>query len=91
MNQHQLNDAMEAKLKGAGLAFETIKVFGVIRQNVHIKCVSRDTANKWAMLLAQVFKGEKVTTVATSWEAKENKGTNLKPTLRNGFLVAVAA
>lgn len=88
---YELNAEMEAKLKGLGIGFETIKVFGVIRQNVHVKCVSRETAAKWASVLAKVFKGAKVATVPTTWEAADNKGTNLLPTMRKGFMVAVAA
>lgn len=87
----EMNAGMEAKLKELGLGFESIQVFGVIRQNVHVKCVSRETAAKWAGVLAKVFKGAKVSTVPTSWEAKENNGTNLLPTMRKGFLVAVSA
>lgn len=91
MELQAINQAMEAKLKAAGLGFESIKVFGVIRQNVHITCVSRDTADKWALLLSGVFKGAKVALVPTVWDAATNKGTNLRPTKSSGFLVAVAA
>lgn len=91
MNTTELNAAMQSKLAALGVPFETLVVFGRIRQNVHVKCVSHDTASKWASVLSQVFKGAKVTTVGTVWEAAENKGTNLRPTMRSGFLVAVAA
>lgn len=90
MNAFELNSAMEAKLQTAGIGFETIKVFGVIRQNVHVKCVSRDTADKWVQLLAAVFHGAKVSCTATVWNAADNKGSNLAPTMRKGWLIAVA-
>lgn len=87
----ELKTAMKTKLESAGIAFEEIAVFGAIRCNVHIKCLSREAAEKWATLLAQVFRGAKVSTIETMWDAKTNKGTNLMPTMRRGFLVAVSA
>lgn len=84
-------NAILAKLKQTGIGYEDIKVFGAIRCNVHVTCVSRTTATKWAQLLATVFKGAKVSTTPTVWYAKKNKGTCLLPTVRKGFLIAVAA
>lgn len=86
-----IKDEIKAKLAQAGIGYEKITVFGAIRCNVHIKCLSRGTADKWALLLAQVFKGAKVSIIGTMWDAKENKGSNLLPTKRRGFLIAVAA
>jgi len=82
--------AMKNKLAEAGIGYEEISVFGTIRCNVHIKCLSRVTADKWASLLSQVFKGERVTIIETVWDAKGNKGTCLLPTKRHVFLIAVA-
>jgi hypothetical protein len=82
-----LKQAFQQKLAESGLGFETLKVFGSIRLNVHVTCTSRDTANKWAQLLAQVFKGSKPTLTPTLWEAKENKGGCLNQTIRNGYLI----
>lgn len=82
-----INQEMEAKLKAVGLGFETIQAFG---GSVHIKCRSRDTAHKWALLLNGLFAGAKVALVPTMWDAAKNKGTNLRPTMRKGFLVAVS-
>ena len=79
----------ETLLKKAGLAYEKLTVFGTIRLNVHVTCVSRETAHKWATLLSTVFPGKKVHLVATQWEAKENKGTCLLKTMRKGFLIGV--
>lgn len=90
MTNDQAQD-MKAKLAATGLGFESINVFGAIRCNVHVKCVSRATASKWASVLSSVLKGAQVRTVATAWDAVENKGTNLLPTKRSGFLIAVAA
>lgn len=80
---------MKSKLENAGIAFEEITVFGAIRCNVHVKCLSRETAHKWSNLLVGVF-GAKPSMTATTWDAVENKGTNLLPTKRSGFLVAIA-
>jgi hypothetical protein len=83
--------AMQARLASAGLGHESIKVFGAVRCNVHVCCVGRDTADKWARLLGAVFKGAKVYVAPHEWLAKHNKGTCLLPTKRHGYLVAVAA
>lgn len=66
-------------------------MFGAIRTNVHIVCISRDTAQKWASALTRIFQGAKVQCVQHVIYAKVNKGTNLRPTTRKGWLVAVAA
>lgn len=79
-------EQIEQKLKSCGLAFEALKVFGAIRLNVHVKCVSHATAEKWASLLSAM--GGQVIVKKTVWEAKENKGTTMLPTVRQGFLVA---
>ena len=83
--------AMKAKFEEAGIPYESIKVFGAVRCNVHVICAGHDTANKWVMLLSEVFKGAKVVIVKTSWNAVHNKNTCLKPTQRHGYLIAVAA
>lgn len=90
MNISELHAKMESKLKGAGLAAESIKVFGATGTSVHIRCIGRDTAARWAALLAQVF-GKTPTVVESSWEAAENRATCLKPTMRRGYLVALIA
>jgi hypothetical protein len=90
MSQFQINAAMQAKLAQAGIPHESVKVFGVIRQNVHVVCLGRDTADKWAQLLNGVFRGAKVSVLSHTWNAVENKGTQMLPTKRNGWLVAVA-
>jgi hypothetical protein len=82
-----LKQAFRQKLTESGLGFETLKVFGAIRLNVHVTCESHETANKWAQLLAQVFKGSKPTLTPTLWEAKENKSGSLSPTMRKGYLI----
>lgn len=82
---------MRARLASAGLGHESIEVFGAVRCNVHVRCVGRDTADKWAALLGRVFKGAKVYLGPHQWPAADNKGTCLRPTMRRGYLVAVAA
>jgi len=91
MSRAELIATMQSKFEAAGLGYETLKVFGAIRCNVHVTCTSRDTANKWAELLGSVFKGSNVKIVPTVWEAKKNLGGNLNPTMHKGFLIAVAA
>lgn len=83
--------AMQTRLASAGLGHESISVFGAVRCNVHVRCVGRDTADKWARLLRAVFKGAKVYVAPHEWPAATNKGTCLLPTKRRGYLVAVAA
>jgi protein tyrosine phosphatase (PTP) superfamily phosphohydrolase (DUF442 family) len=90
MERQELLQQMRSKLQNAGIAFEDINVFGAIRCNVHVKCVSRATAQKWAEFLAQVFSGSRVTVTPTIWNAKRNCGTVMCPTMREGFLIAVA-
>lgn len=87
----QLKADMAAKLRQLGLPFEKLTVFGRIYCNVHVVCVSRTTAQKWTQVLGTVFPGAKVGCIPHNWRASENKGTNLRPTLRSGFLVSVAA
>jgi hypothetical protein len=83
-----INDQMQSKLAAAGLPFESLKVFGVIRCNVHVVCASRDTAQKWVSLLSQVFVAQPSMTKHV-WDAKHNKGTCLRPSKRKGWLVGV--
>lgn len=90
MQRDEMNRQMQAKLEQAGIPAESIKVFGAIRCNVHVVCVGRETAHKWAALLSQVF-GAKPFLGEHQWAAVENKGTSMRPTKRSGFLVAVAA
>ena len=47
--------AFKAKLEQLGLPAREIKVFGVIRMNVHVHCDGLETANKWAAALASVL------------------------------------
>ena len=82
---------IQAKLEQAGIGFESIRVFGAARCNVHILCVSRDTADKWAILLNKVFTGSTAKVVSTAWDAAENKGTCLNHTVCKGYLIGIAA
>lgn len=89
MERAELNQALQAQLEKAGIGYEEIKVFGAIRCNVHVICVSRETAQKWVLLLQQGFKGAKIGMGQHVWHAKQNKNTVLKPTIRKGFLVGM--
>ena len=72
----QIAKKMEQKLAHVGLGFESIKVFGALRCNVHVTCTSLTTANKWAALLSEIFKGGviSITVTPTLWEAKKIRG-----------------
>jgi hypothetical protein len=79
-----------AKLNKLSLPFEGIKVFGTLRCNIHIKCLGKSTSNKWAEILLQIFGIKADVRITTSyWEAKINKGTCLRPTMRKGYLVSL--
>jgi len=91
MSNQAILTEMQAKLDALPLGKESIKVFGAIRCNVHVVCVSQATANKWASVLQAIFKGSRVHVGPHYWNAAENKGTCLLPTKRSGYLVAVAA
>lgn len=84
----KLNAEMEAKLKETGLGFEKINVFGAVRLNIHVTCMSLMTANKWVQVLSKVA-GKPATLTKHTWNAQIQKGTVLLPTLRHGYLIAV--
>lgn len=65
-------------------------MFGTCVPSVHVRCIGHDTAARWAALLTQVF-GKAPKVVESSWEAAENKGTCLKPTMRRDYLVVLTA
>lgn len=92
MTTFAINAAMQSKLAEAGIPHESIKVFGVIRQHVYVTCTSRNTADRWALLLNGVFPGSTVACVRHKWPSTstENKGTSMRPTKRSGWRVAVA-
>ena len=82
---------MEKGLKKVGLPFENIKVFGVIKINVHILCLGEATARKWASLLSKIFPGAKINTVKHMWNAKKNNKSVMFPSMRKGYLIGVIA
>ena len=88
--QSSITDQMAAKLAALRIPSESIKVFGRARCNIHIVCVSRSTAQRWAHVLHTVSGGARVSVTDHAWEAKEQRGTCLRPTMRSGHLVAVA-
>ena len=85
-----LSGQMTAKLAQLGIPSESIKVFGRARCNIHIICVSRSTAQRWAHVLHTISGGARVTVTGHAWEAKTQHGTCLRPTMRHGYLIAVA-
>ncbi|MBR8188256.1 hypothetical protein KDW82_04170 [Burkholderia vietnamiensis] len=91
MDRQQMNLALKEKLESLPYGRESIKVFGAIRCNVHIVCVSRNTADKWALALAQAFRGANITVTPHRWHAAENKNSCLCPSTRDGFLIGMIA
>lgn len=87
-DRRALHAKLEAKLKEARIPFEHLQVYGAIATNVTIRCLGRDTAERWGALLATAF-GVTPQIVESSWEAKANNGTSLRPTMRRGFLVSL--
>jgi len=87
-DSRELNAKFEAKLKEAGIPFESVQVFGAIGVSVHVRCLGEKAAQKWSSLLAIVFRKEPKV-VKSTWEAKHNKGTCLKPTMRHGYLIGL--
>ncbi len=88
--QAALNEQIRAKLTTLDLGSESIQVFGRLRLNVHVICVSIETARKWAAVLSKMT-GARASLVAHSWNAEANRGTSMLPTKRHGYLIAVAA
>lgn len=84
--------AFEAKLRELKIPAEEIKVFGAVRCNIHIKCLSESAATKWLTALRAIFpRAYTLSARETAWEAKENKGTCLIPTMRHGWHVGLIA
>ncbi|MFJ3465894.1 hypothetical protein [Achromobacter spanius] len=83
--------AMRERFEGLGLPYHELKVFGVIRCNVHVVALGQETAEKWRSVLGRVFPGASVSVRETQWRAVQNKETCLLPTMREGYLIAVAA
>lgn len=86
MTIDEIKPRFEAELKKLPFGYESMTVFGTIRLNVHITCISEATARKWALALAKLGK---VSMVPTVWNAKENKGSSLLPTMRKGYLIGL--
>ena len=79
---------LEETLIKSGLPRETLKVVGSQRTSVLITCKGLETANKWQSLLTRMGVGiAKVK--STSWAAKKNRNTVLRPTMVRGYLVTL--
>lgn len=85
----ELNAKLKALLEQTGLPHDEILVFGPTRTYVHVRCVGESTAQKWAHLLGSLFPEVGARVVPTAWEARENRGSCLRPTMRRGWLVSV--
>lgn len=73
---------MKAKLSTLSLARKDIECFG---SSVIVRCMGFETAEQWARVLDRFCR--KVKTTKTSWHAKNNQETCLRPTLIYGFLI----
>ena len=76
----QAQDAMKKKLEALGVPFKAIDVYG---NQIVVTTVSRDSADKWAMLLQKFATLRGV--IASVDEAQDNKGTCLCPTVTPVF------
>lgn len=84
------SEKMKALLAKLGLGFEHLSVIGEGRV-VTVFCTGRNTADKWAMALGEIFAGSKVRLVSGHRDAATNKHTVNNPTKRAGFYVSVEA
>ena len=71
-----LADKMRATLEKTGLPYKEIQVYG---SQIVITSHCRDTAERWAMLLARFATVKRAARECLD-DAKENKGTCLRPT-----------
>lgn len=85
----ELNAKLKALLEQVGIPYDDIMVFGPTRTYVHVRCVGKSTAQEWADLLKSLFPEVRVSVVQTAWEARENRGSCLRPTMRKGWLVSL--
>jgi len=76
---------MQSKLQHLGIPYDSVKVFG---STIHVRCFGRDTADTWQQTLGKIVGGMKVKMVPSMWEAAQNKGTCLVPTMCKGFLIS---
>lgn len=73
-NMAALNARMKAKLEQAGIPFKDIEVYG---SQIVVTSFCRDSAGKWATLLAKFAKVRGV--IETLDDAVRNRGTVLRP------------
>jgi hypothetical protein len=86
MSNVDQRQAVEATLREAGIPFHTLKVFGVIRLNIHVEAISKKTAARWTDLLAQAFKGGSISMAPTVWYRPGQMGKQM-PKMVRGFRV----
>lgn len=70
-----LQERMRATLERAGIPARQIDVYG---SQIMVTCQGRETAQRWASLLAQF--ATRVRTVESLDYVKKNRGTVLRPT-----------
>lgn len=79
--RHKYQAQMKSKLESLGLPFKEIHVCGNV---VGVKCISRDTAEKWHSVLNRFVRSSISETMFIN---KENEGTFLLPTKHYGYSV----
>ena len=85
-----LNQQMKTLLSKLNIGFDEVTVLGG-GAHISVRCESRNTADKWVLALAAIFKGSKVIVAKAIWNAAINKGVQLNPTRRNGFYISASA
>lgn len=85
----ELNAKLKALLERAGIPHDEILVFGRTSTYIHIRCVGESTAQRWAGLLGSLFPEAGARVAPTAWEARANRRSCLRPTMRRGWLVSV--
>lgn len=82
-------EAMQALVEAIKLPRHEIKVFGTIRCNIDVKCVSRLDAHHWSHMLREIFPKGHVSVIETIWPATVNKITNGLNAQIAGFLISI--
>ncbi len=73
---------LKAHLERSGIAYKSVEVYG---RQVVVTAFSADASAKWHQLLNHIC--AKVRVVETVESARENMGTNLKPTMVKAWLI----
>lgn len=83
MNANDLAEKFKLKLMKSGIPHDEIRV---TPSRVMIKVLSRDTADRWSILLGSVGM-KRINVVPWFDHAKKNAGTVLRPSVVERFLI----